>query len=130
MEIIYKSTKQKSNFKYCSELYKNKKVLNGFNKLGYCPIGHNHIECGDIKFDKEINGTLYLVYPLSVVVKENIKFNSLYSLINKIRETYQEVYKNRESCIKYGVWGHDIYDLIIEGIILYEDNSVEVNIGS
>ncbi len=45
MEIIYKSTKGKSNFAYYTELFKNNKILNGFNKLGYCPISNNTIEC-------------------------------------------------------------------------------------
>lgn len=130
MEIIYKSNKNKSNFAYCSELYKNKKILNGFNKLGYCPVGNSIIECGDIKFDEEINGVVYLCYPLSVVVKKNISFNSLHSLINEIRKAYREIYANQESAIKYGIWGHDIYDLVIESIIIYQDNSVNVNIGS
>lgn len=130
MEVIYKSTKNKSNFSYCSDIFKNKKELNGFNRLGYCPVGNNIIECGDIKFEKEIFGTLYLSYPLSVVVKDDIKFDSLYSLIKEIRKSYKKIYKDRNSCIKYGVWGHDIYDLVIESIILYDDGSVNVGIGS
>lgn len=130
MEIIYKSNKGKSNFAYCSELFKNEKPLNGFDDLGYCPIGQNIFECGDLKFDTEIEGDLYLCYPLSVVVKEKIKFNSLYTLISEIRRTYNEIYKSRESAIKYGIWGHDIYDLCIEGITIYKNNSINVDIGS
>ena len=33
MEIVFVSTPKKSNFNYCSELFKDKKPLNGFNKL-------------------------------------------------------------------------------------------------
>lgn len=130
MEIIYKSNKNKSNFTYCSELYKGKETLNGFNKLKYCPVGNNILEVGNVKFENKIQGVLYLCYPLSVVVKEEIEFDSLYLLINEIRRVYKEIYKDRESVIKYGVWGHDIYDLCIEGITLYKDGSVDVNIGS
>ena len=130
MEILYKSTKEKSNFKYCSEILKNKEILNGFNKLGYCPVGQDIIECGNVKFDKTISGYLYLCYPLSVVIKENIKFNSLHSLIKEIRKTYSKIYKDYNSSIKYGIWGHGIYDLFIEGITIYKDNSIGVSIGS
>lgn len=130
MEIIFKNTKNKSNFEYCSEIFKNKKALNGFNNLNYCPVGQDIYECGDIKFDNDIRGYLYLSYPLSVVVKKEIKFNSLHSLIKKIRETYKEIYKDKESSIKYGIWGHDIYDLQIEKIVIYEDYSIKVSIGS
>ena len=128
MEILYND--KKSNFKYLSDIFKNKEVLNGFNKLNYCPVGQNIFDCGDVKFDKDINGKLYLAYPLSVIVKEDVKFNSLHSLINQIRKTYREIYKNRESAIKYGIWGHDIYDLQIEGITIYKDYSIKVFIGS
>lgn len=129
MEIIYKSTKQKSNFAYCSELYKDKEILNGFNSM--CePVSASEIEIGDISFGSDINGTLYLCYPLTVVVKENIKFNSLHTLIQEIRRVYKEIYKDRKSIIKYGVWGHDIYDLVIESIEVFKDGSVDVNIGS
>lgn len=130
MEIIFKSTKNKSNFIYCSELFKNKKVLNSFNKLNYCPVGHNIIECGNVKFNKKISGKLYLCYPLSVVVENDIKFESLHELISEIRNSYKEIYKNYESSIKYGIWGHDIYDLVIESITIYDDNSISVGIGS
>lgn len=130
MEIIYKKNSKKSNFEYCSEIFKNKTPLNGFDKLNYCPVGHDVFECGDIKFKKEIEGTLYLSYPLSVVVKQEIKFDSLHSLINEIRKTYKEIYKDRDSMIKCGIWGHDIYDLQIEGIVIYTDYSIKVSIGS
>jgi hypothetical protein len=32
--------------------------------------------------------------------------------------------------INCGVWGHDIYDLVIESINVCEGNLVDVNIGS
>lgn len=130
MEIIFKTNNNKSNFKYLSEIFKDKIVLNGFNKLGYCPVGRDTLECGNISFNRTINGNLYLGYPLSVVVKENIKFDSLHSLINEIKRVYRKIYENRESAIKYGIWGHDIYDLQIEGIVIYTDYSVKVSIGS
>lgn len=129
MEIIYKTTKQKSNFTYCSELFKERETLNGFDSM--CePISREDIEIGDVSFKNDINGVLYICYPLSVVIKEEIIFNSLHTLIKEIRRVYREIYKDRKSIIKYGVWGHDIYDLCIESIEVFKDGSVDISIGS
>ena len=102
MEIIYKSTKQKSNFTYCSEIFKEKDLLNAFDSL-IEPISTDEISVGNVKFEKPIDGNLYLCYPLTVVVKENIHFSSLHELIREIRRVYEEVYKNRKSMISCGV---------------------------
>lgn len=130
MEIIYTTTKDKSNFQYCGEIFKNKKVINGFNKMNetLCEmVAGNEFEVGDVKFKDTINGILYLDYPLSVVVKENITFSSLHELITCVRKAYREIYKDPN---KYGIWGHGIRDLVIESLRLMEDNIVEVSIGS
>jgi hypothetical protein len=131
MEIIYKNNSNKSNFEYCSDIFKNKSILNGFNKLDEDllmeSVTSKEFIVRDVKFDEEIKGKLYICYPLSVVVENDIKFNSLHSLISEIRKTYKEIYKNP---IKYGIWGHSIYDLVIEGIGIYDGNLVKVSIGS
>ena len=99
MEIIFKTTKDKSNFTYFSELFKNKKILNGFNKLSeslLCEqILNNRFMCRNVK--------LYICYPLTVVVKFDIEFDSLYSLISEIRKAYKKIYKDRNTMIKCGV---------------------------
>ena len=129
MEIIYKTCKAKSNFAYCSDIYKDKETLISFNHM--CEsVADDEFRGKDVKFDNDIEGTLYLCYPLTVVVKDSIKFNSLYTLISEIRRVYQEVYKDRKSMISCGIWGHDIYDLCIEGIEVFTDGSVDVSIGS
>lgn len=97
MEIIYVSTPKQSNFDYCSKLFKNKKPVNGFNKLIENVDIFNRIDdtdfwCKNVKFDSEITGELYLSYPFSVVVKDDITFKSLYELISEIRRVYKEVY--------------------------------------
>ena len=129
MEII--KTNQQSNFTYVSNLYKNLKVLNGFNKLNEVllseSVANDEINVQNILFENQINADLYLVYPLSVVVKTSIKFSSLHELINEIRKAYKEVYKDYN---KYGIWGHDIYDLVIESISILEGPIVRVGIGS
>lgn len=134
MEIIFKTTKDKSNFTYFSELFKNKKILNGFNKLSeslLCEqILNNRFMCRNVKFEDKIKGKLYICYPLTVVVKFDVEFDSLYSLISEIRKAYKKIYKDRNTMIKCGVWGHDIGDLCIESIRVCEDNSIEVGIGS
>lgn len=132
MEVIFKTNSNCSNFSFCSNLYKGKKVLNGFNKLEeiFEMIDDNEYNCRNVKFDEKINGILYLCYPLSVVVKFDIEFDSLHKLIDEIRRCYKEIYKNRKNIIECGVWGHDISDLVIESIKIYEDNLVDVSIGS
>jgi len=90
-------------------------------------VNDNKYRVRNVNFEETINGTLYLDYPLSVVIKEQIKFKSLHELIKEIRKVYKEIYKKPN---EYGVWGHSIFDLVIESIIIYEDNLIEVNIGS
>lgn len=155
MEIIYTTTEEKSNFSFCSDIFKDKKVLNGFNKLDeeiICePIADNTFNCQNVIFEKEIVGDLYLCYPLRVVVKNEIKFKNLYELISEIRKTYHQIYyeekktmtkvdKKNKNLInrgssngKYGIWGHDIYDLVIESIKVCEGDDkpiIDVSIGS
>lgn len=154
MEIVFKKTANRSNFDFINKLFSGKKVLNGFNKLSeellFEPIMSKEFEVQNVFFEKEIVADLYLSYPLSVVVKEEIKFNSLHQLITSIRTTYRKIYKeetksmsklktnrnlyNRgESNGKYGIWGHEIYDLNIESIRILEGETkslIEVGIGS
>lgn len=96
MEIIYKTTEEKSNFSFCADIFRNKKVLNGFNKLDeeiMCEsIASDDFRCQNVSFDKEIIADLYLCYPFNVVVKNEIKFKNLYELISEIRKTYRQIY--------------------------------------
>ena len=104
MEIIYKTTEKKSNFTYCAELFKNKKPLNGFNKMFerimWEPVDDDEFEVQNVYFDEPIDGVLYLDYPFQVVVKENIHFDSLYSLISEIRRVYKAIYEDEEKTMK------------------------------
>ena len=97
MEIVFVSTPTQSNFDYCSKLFKNKKPLNGFNKLIenvdiVNRVDDNEFWSKNLFFDEEINGILYLNYPFSVVLKDNVKFKSLHELISEIRRVYKEAY--------------------------------------
>jgi hypothetical protein len=137
MEVVFVKTEELSNFDYSNTLFKNKKVLNSFNKLEelmICePVASKEFEVKDMLFPEEISADLFLSYPLEVVVKQPITFKSLYELISKIRETYKEIYKEERKTHKFGIWGHSIYDLFIEGISIMEgkDNPiVRVYIGS
>lgn len=159
MEIIYVSTPKKSNFNYCSEIFENKKPLNGFNKMIekvdlFDMVDDDVFQTRNVMFEKEIIGELYLSYPFSVVIKDEIKFSSLHELISEIRRVYHAAYslengtsikkampmyeedpnsplinRNRTDGV-IGIWGHDIGDLVIESITLYEGNLVRVGIGS
>lgn len=114
------------------------------------PIVSEEFEVQNIFFEKEIIADLYLSYPFTVVVKEEIKFNSLHQLITSIRNIYKKIYKEEEESLtkidtnpnlynrgnsngKYGIWGHDIYELTIESIRILEGKDkplIEVGIGS
>lgn len=107
MEIIYRTNEiaNKSNFEYCSDLYKGKKVLNGFNKLSEELLGESISDsdfyCKNVFFNEEIVADLYLCYPFKVVLKEEIKFGSLHELISEIRRAYNQAYYNeRKLCRK------------------------------
>lgn len=143
MEIIFKSTEKQSNFQYCSQLFKNKKILNGFNKLEeimlFEHISDTHFNCQNVSFDTEIIADLILCYPFNVVVKEEIKFKTLYDLISEIRRTYYQIYLEEMQNLKntninlYGIWGHSIYDLCISSIKIVENIDkplVEISIDS
>lgn len=111
MEII--KTKEVSNHAYISNLCKGRKVLNGFNKLEEVILGEDIMtstyKCQNVFFDRMIEGDLYISYPLSVVVKETIKFSSLYDLIQSIRKVYKKIYKLEKSNTRmFGIWGHSI----------------------
>ena len=137
MEIVFDKTEEQSNFNYSSKLFKNKKVLNSFNKLNEAmfsePVASKEFEVKNMLFPEKIKADLLLSYPLEVVVKQTITFKSLYELITQIRNTYKEIYEEEKKTHKYGIWGHSIYDLYIEGISIMEgrDNPIiRVYVGS
>lgn len=140
MEII--RNKEVDNFTYVNDLCKGRKVLNGFNKLEELMLSEYIVdkdyECQNIFFEKEMEATLYINYPLSVVVKENIKFSSLHDIIKAIRKLYKQIYKDEKKANKgglsiYGIWGHYISDLCIECIQILEGEDkpiIRIYIGS
>ena len=128
MEII-KPVKNVSNFEQARSYTKDKKILNGFNKLAE-PISNKNIYCENVLFEKPVNADIYLCYPLSVVVYDKITISSLHELIKKIKHIYANIYKKPGL---YGIWGHDIYDLVIESITVYQGDKnsiISVGIGS
>ena len=154
MEIIFKSNENQSNFNYSSNLFKNKKTLNGFNKLAetmlFERVDGSEFDCQNVSFDKEITADLILCYPLKVVVREEIKFSTLHELISEIRKTYHKIYAKEAETLKairknkhlynrgtsdglFGIWGHDIYDLCISSIRIVEGDDkplIDVSIDS
>lgn len=74
--------------------------------------------------------TLIIDYPLNKAYKKSFKSNSngttLGDLVNFISKKYEEVYNNEE---KYGVWGHDIDQLIIETINI-DGDKITLGMGS
>lgn len=77
----------------------------------------NHVKNSRYKLPPNKSYQLIIDYPVENPVKFEIKTGknglSQIDLINKIGDCYYKVYKNDD---KYGVWGHDIGDLVLAGI--------------
>jgi hypothetical protein len=93
--------------------------------------------------------TLHITYPLSNNVDVKIENPSGFTrraLVEAIYEAYRTIYdeegeapekpegsllQNRPTTHgKYGIWGHDIDDLFLEGAMIKSDGMVELFIGS
>lgn len=75
---------------------------------------------------------LLIDYPLSKPAVYKIKTGQhgmgLGKLLQKIGEAYRKVYEEED---KYGVWGHYITDLAIEGIkVNYKTKKITLDVGS
>lgn len=131
MEIIYKSNAKQSNFQYVAQMFKKTKVVNDFGEIWASVGGDEDPDTNNVLFEKPITADLILDYPLTVVTKQTVTVNSLYDIIREIRKAYNEIY---EDSIKYGIWGHYIYDLSISGIKIKKDESgkylIDVSIDS
>ena len=127
MKMIYENEDGKiSNFEYYTNLFKEGKVLYNIDLIEQ--VDSNETECKNFTFNNEIKAKLYIDYPLSVVIEEDITFNTLHELISEIRNTYNKIFDINNKENKYGIWGHWIWDLIIEGITIYEkDNTILIN---
>jgi len=75
-----------------------------------------------IKFRYPLKGTFEFIF-------HSEKGFDLDLLIRKIIIGYKKIYRNETSINHYGVFGHDISDLYLEGIN-YEDGKYELSIGS
>lgn len=110
--------------------FKNKEVDEKFssyyNNVLSEPICRRKIYVKDMKFSKK-EGFLYLRYPLSVWAKVKIQYSSIHELINNIKKAYKEIYSNPD---RFGIWGHYISDLVIEGIEIFKDGDISLSIGS
>ena len=73
----------------------------------------------------------YIDYPLAPDKAQKFQFTwkeNRFDLCRQICEAYHSIYEEKE---KYGVWGHDIGDLVIEQLqIDTEKKTVELFIGS
>ena len=78
----------------------------------YVPVGCGKDYSGDLFLPPNDKYILEIDYPLDSVAKFEILtgengIGSL-NLISKICKFYENIYKDAE---KYGIWGHDIFDL-------------------
>lgn len=76
-----------------------------------------------------------ITYPLSTVCEFDVRGSwnivpMIVAICNKYREIYEEeISYLEEGKEKWGIWGHSIEDLVIEGIELDEDRLI-LSIGS
>ena len=103
-------------------------------------------------FNEPVSGKAYITYPLKVIVEVEIEnVETIGELLLKIAQTYRIIYDEEEKSStvdvlpedervpllnrnstdgKYGVWGHDIDDLVFESVEIYDNGVIEINIGS
>ena len=101
-------------------------------------------------FEESFNGKFNITYPLNVIVEEKVEnIYTIGELLWEIAQTYKKIYEEElttttievgqmsENLInrnqtdgKYGIWGHDIGDLVFEGISIYDNGTVDIFIGS
>jgi hypothetical protein len=99
-----------------------------------------------------LNGSVYLDYPLSVIVKLDIvNVDTIGSLLWQVAKAYEQIYQEEESSTKdpilygkdrglvlnrnktngiYGIGYHDIEDLYIEIVTIYDNGCIEIGMGS
>ena len=82
-----------------------------------------------IKPNKEF--TLVIDYPLSkpftIKLKSGTKGITREGMVNRIVKYYKKVYANAS---KYGIWGHDLGDLVLGSVILFPDGTVRLGVDS
>ncbi len=107
----------------------------------------------DIKFEIPLSGEIHLNYPLSVnvVIAAECILN-LSELAYIIAKTYDNIYQEEDETIidikeipkkdrkglmnrnetdgRYGIWGHDLEDLVLESIVIYKNGNIVPIIGS
>lgn len=74
--------------------------------------------------------TFEISYPLELekLLVKIPKANCLADILVPIADAYKNVvYKNPE---KYGIWGHNLDDLFFEGIVINDDGTTDLLMGS
>ena len=108
--------------------------------------GEDYRNLKDKNFGETLVRNLEISYPLSTPAVKEIRFSTLYELIDEIRRVYIEIYDEERKTTtdyqesasllnrgksngRYGIWGHDMEDLVIE-MIEIKDNDINIFIGS
>lgn len=94
------------------------------------PPGTYEEDYEDIDFKKSIKARMTIDYPVENYVEFEVEFKTLHELVDEIRRAYHFVYKDADKGNPFGIWGHDIGDLWIEGISIYPGNIIDLSIGS
>lgn len=76
-----------------------------------------------------ISGSCTINYPLSTPFEFKISsIMSVGELLWEVSNKYKEVYNEPNN--KYGIWGHGIGDLFIEGVVIKDGGIIELQMGS
>jgi len=85
---------------------------------------------GEKYFDNDYDELTFLInYPVNNPLQVKIEnISCIADILVPIARAYKnKIYKYPE---KYGVWGHDISDLYFEGIVINDDGTGEIMVGS
>lgn len=90
---------------------------------------------GEISLPPNKTFSLTIDYPLARSAKFNISTGknglTTIGLINKIVKCYKKVYYKEDENGTYGIWGHDIGDLSLQGIdVDLKNNKISIHVGS
>lgn len=103
-------------------------------------------------FDEPITGVVNITYPLTNATKFKVKnITTVGELLYDIAREYERIYEDEEKSTRepilaeedrgsfinrnttngtYGIWGHDIGDLFIEGVEITKDCNINLLMGS
>lgn len=88
----------------------------------------------DERVTRKENITIRYHYPLGADVDLPFKKKGGWTrgeLFNVIQEGYVKIYEEEDAGVKnYGIWGHDLGDLVLEEVKITDEGQVRLSVGS